>query len=346
MSIRIPRLPHEIQSDKNKCEGQIQVDKNKLNTYRPRIDDVIDDRRYQNTREFLRNRIEENSNKKLELKEELSEREKYDRDPIDYLCRLIPSEIETMDEWDLRTLKDEFEKLASRGYDEAIHLGSDCDEAYTVAKNKRISHYKDTLRKEKDVLKKASKKAKPSAFNSMADKWADLAKQYKYSADSPQEAKNCEREEQIFRDKYQRFNKRKRVLMRIGIFLHICVVATYLYVLFGTDIIRIPWTAISIDFNASAFNQIVTGFDIVKHCFPLAGLALALGVVSFIFLRGSGRVSGLRYIIITIIVQMITVFVWNGYGLDHLIEFVIVGGMIMILSAIPGAILSFFQKHK
>jgi hypothetical protein len=53
--------------------------------------------------------------------------------------------MEKMDEWDLRTLKEEFEKLVSRGYDEAIHLASDCGKAYTVAKNKRISRYMEWI---------------------------------------------------------------------------------------------------------------------------------------------------------------------------------------------------------
>jgi len=83
---------------------------------------------------------------------------------------------------------------------------------------------------------------------------------------------------------------------RIGVILHICTVAVYLYLLWGTNIIRNMWSS----------------GGIIQAHFPLAIFSLALCVISVFFLRKSDYYSGFWINFGMIFVQAITSCVWAG----------------------------------
>jgi len=115
----------------------------------------------------------------------------------------------------------------------------------------------------------------------------------------------------------------KKKINNIGLILQISLCAVYFFFLYGTDIIRTPWVADKFNF---------------MRCLPFIIFCLAIGIVSLIFLRKSGYVSGILLLMGMILVQSITICVWKG-NVGILLVFFLGRLIINILCAIPGAII-------
>jgi hypothetical protein len=118
---------------------------------------------------------------------------------------------------------------------------------------------------------------------------------------------------------------KKKPLRTIGVIFHLCLSAVYLFILWRTDIIRNLWYAASFIENL-----------------PLVGFPLAIGIVSIIFLRKSGYMSGWLTLVGMVFVQSITVCVWEG-NVGFLFIKLIIRFVVTLLSAIPGIILTFWE---
>ena len=112
---------------------------------------------------------------------------------------------------------------------------------------------------------------------------------------------------------------------RIGLFLNLLVAAVYLYILWGTDLIRALW----VDRAGNGFLYLV------QICLPLVGVTLVLGFISVIFLKKSSSVSGFLLSVAMVITQSIAICIWDGTVgfLAHILFIVI---MLNIISAFPG----------
>jgi uncharacterized protein YraI len=86
-----------------------------------------------------------------------------------------------------------------------------------------------------------------------------------------------------------------------GVLLQLFLAAAYLYILYGTDMVREPWIAKWDSFLAFA-----------KACLPLVIFSTTISVISGTLLRKSGYVSGCCILLIMVIVQTITICEWNG----------------------------------
>jgi len=115
---------------------------------------------------------------------------------------------------------------------------------------------------------------------------------------------------------------------RIGVILHLCLSAAYLFILWGTDIIRTLWIA-------GQFIRVL----------PLTVFSLAVGIVSATFLKKSDYISGFCILIGMIVVQSITASVWLG-NVGFLFFFLIGRILLNTLSVVPGGLLDLFSALK
>ena len=111
---------------------------------------------------------------------------------------------------------------------------------------------------------------------------------------------------------------------KLGIILHLCLCVAYLFILYGTDIVRSPWKG-----NEFTFMR----------CIPLIIFSLVIGMVSLIFLRKSDYISGTVILIVMILIQSITICAWKG-NVGILLIYLIGRIMINTLCTIPGAIIT------
>jgi serine/threonine protein kinase len=163
-------------------------------------------------------------------------------------------------------------------------------------------------------------------------------------ADANQYSKYKERiDEQERRDRKQREKDERIELSRenavktkwkIGMILQLCLYIAYLFLLWGTDIIRAPWEDYDFTF---------------LRCLPLILFSLTIGIVSLIFFR-EPRADDfdediyLMFLIFSLIamilIQSITICAWRedvGFLFVYLIGRIIIN----TLCVIPGAIISF-----
>jgi hypothetical protein len=124
--------------------------------------------------------------------------------------------------------------------------------------------------------------------------------------------------------------KKKKVKSNICAILHICLVVVYLYILWGTNIIRDSW----LDWR---FNET---FSFINVYAPLALFILIMGIICLIFYQGFMGYSSLIGIAI-ILAQSITICVWIGQNDDSLgwLAILLLALLINVVSAIPGTIL-------
>jgi hypothetical protein len=124
-----------------------------------------------------------------------------------------------------------------------------------------------------------------------------------------------------------------RVKCNLGVLLQLCLVAAYLYILYGTDMVREPWIAKWDGFLAFA-----------KACLPLVFFSTTISVISGTLLRKSGYVSGFCILIIMIIVQTITICDWNG-NVGFLLVYLLGRLAINTLCAILGGMNVFMEME-
>jgi len=136
------------------------------------------------------------------------------------------------------------------------------------------------------------------------------------------------REAEKRKEQWAKEHERRKPMHRIGFILLLCLSVTYLFILWGTDIVRAPWIA-------SEFIRVL----------PLAGFSLAVGAISIVFLKYSGSFSDVLILVGIILVQSITASVWLG-NVGFLFIFLIGRILINTLVVIPGAILVFFGHSK
>jgi len=115
-------------------------------------------------------------------------------------------------------------------------------------------------------------------------------------AHEKKEAEEAEIEKGSRKDLVEVNKKMLKKKWKIGVILHACTVAGYLYLLWGTNIIRNMWNSGSI----------------IQAHLPLAILSIVLCVISAFFLRKSDYLSGFFFNIGMIFVQAITSCVWAG----------------------------------
>ena len=112
-----------------------------------------------------------------------------------------------------------------------------------------------------------------------------------------------------------------------GVVLHICACITYLYMIWGTNVIYDTWVVA----ESPSFQAFI----------PLAGFTLVVGLISIIFLRNEqfDFSSGLFVIFWMIVIQSITVCLWTDKGIVDVVIFLVVVAILNAISAIPGFIL-------
>jgi len=115
--------------------------------------------------------------------------------------------------------------------------------------------------------------------------------------------------------------KKEKAKLTFGWFLQICLCAAYLFVLYGTDIVRSPWMA--------------DEFTFMRYI-PLIIFSLAFGMVYLIFKGYSDYTFTfeITILIIMILVQSITICVWRG-DVGILLVYLISRIAINTLCAIP-----------
>jgi len=143
-----------------------------------------------------------------------------------------------------------------------------------------------------------------------------------------QERKKQEQREKKERIKLAKENFEKTKLKK-GIILQACLSVVYLFLLWGTDIIRAPWEG---------------GFTFLR-CLPLIIFSLITGMICIIFFREADgdELAGILLIlllVVMILVQSITICVWRG-DVGILLVYLIGRIIINTLCAVPGAIFIF-----
>jgi len=122
----------------------------------------------------------------------------------------------------------------------------------------------------------------------------------------------------------ERKEERKRTKKLV---LHLCLSAAYLFILWGTDIIRAPWEHDAINF-----------LSYLIRCLPLIIFSSAIGMVSSIFSKKEEDDSGYLLPILMVLVQSITICVWRE-DVGILLIYLIARIVINTLSIVPGFVL-------
>jgi len=249
--------------------------------------------------------------------------------------KLILEKKEVATEEKYRELSKQFRKMGS--YENSAQLADECDkladECVRLKEREKKARY-DALVQEKNNASSEDKyKQLAKEFREMGnyENAAQLANEcYKQSSvlknqREEQERKEHERreeQERKEREQQEEQKRKKKKKWKIGVILHVCTVAGYLYLLLGTNIIRNMWNSGSI----------------VQAHLPLVIFSSVLCVIGVFFLRKSDYFSGFWFNIGMIFVQAITSCVWaGGVGfLAYRVLFYLVRNILTVI--IPGII--------
>ena len=204
------------------------------------------------------------------------------------------------------------------------------NDAMSTSRNEEARKAKKVAEEEALKAKETAERLHISAEQGDIDAQYELGLMYKEGKGVPKDSAKAKelinKAAEQGNPKAREYQKNKKKWM-YGVILHLCFVAAYLFILWGTGIIRSPWVA--------------AGFKFVQ-VIPLVGFSLALGIISAIFLRSSDYFSGFFILIGIILVQSITSSVWKGnigfLGLHFLFN-LIIACIINIISVIPSCFL-------
>ena len=179
-------------------------------------------------------------------------------------------------------------------------------------------------------------------YKELADKYKSLAEIFKNLTNYNEATSFCIQCESLCSQYYLIYNekeKKERVTSKIDIILNLCFSVVYLWILFGTDIIRTPWTS-----DSDSFVDFI-----IKGCSPMVIYALASVIIMkpLDIATSSDGSLGLVFFIITVLVQTITVSIWLSSGFFSFIFTFIFTIIVNILCLIPALILvGIFFKDK
>jgi len=222
---------------------------------------------------------------------------------------------------------------------EAIRIDPNCQRAYSL----RGCYYHDKKEFDKSIadLEKALELNSDDNISFTVLGWArKLKEEAEEKAEKERkEAKEKRIEvekkakEELRKTEIANYRKANKTKFNIGITLHICLTFTYIFALWGTDIIRVQ-------FFAEEAGWIIS-------CVPLFSFSLLIGLVSIAFLRKSDYHSGIFILILVVLLQSITTPVWAGkIGILalHFLLNVVVAIIINTISALAGCIMVYSSE--
>ena len=124
------------------------------------------------------------------------------------------------------------------------------------------------------------------------------------------------------REAAEKLAEEKATKRETEIFLRLCLCAVYLFILWGTGIIRTLWLADEFTF---------------VRCLPFIIFSLAIGMMSLILFKELDVIYDIFILIVMILVQSITICVWRR-DVGILLIYLIIRIVINTLCAIPGII--------
>ena len=129
----------------------------------------------------------------------------------------------------------------------------------------------------------------------------------------------------------------------IGLILQTGVLATFLYILIGTEIVRDSVQSI---ISQSFTKKIPDVADLVLIILPLFYYALTIGFIGVLFIKKKKRVN-YRFYLVAILIQTIVFAMWINNYRSEVLTLEVLACMILFLFMliIPGAILGIMKKR-
>jgi len=228
----------------------------------------------------------------------------------------------------------------NKDYDNAVaYLDkaiADAEEALRLDSDNMANYLIKDLRNEKPIVERM-RRERQEQYDSLVQKtnnasteneFQDLTQQLREMRgfkDTAELAKKCDNRYQELKNerecKEAEQERKKKRKWKKGILLQLFLCAAYLFILYGTEII-----------SEDGINFMV--------CLSFGIFSLAIGMVSLIFKKNSDSISGVMILIVMILVQSITICVWEG-NVGFLFIYLIGRTLVITLCAIPGAILAY-----
>ena len=251
---------------------------------------------------------------------------------------LLTRKSKAQSEDDFRILANEFRAMGD--YQDAATLAKECETRYQKLKNERIhAEYTNASTTMQRLTK--IKTRKPDSLRNLAKEWEKLACEFMTNADYKDAsalAKECTQKSEKVIEKAKRIERIPRVIGRI---LQAGVFASFLYILFWTEIVR---GSVRDIISITLANNIPDTVYLLPLILPLFFLAFTIGYVGSLFIKKKRR--NYLFYLSSIIIQAITFVLWVK---EYRGEFLPVNGIFLIVVSlatviIPGAIIGMMKR--
>jgi len=257
---------------------------------------------------------------------------------------LLSRKSKAQSEDDFRILANDFRAMGD--YQDAAALEKECETRYQKLKSERIhAEYTNALTTMKWLKK--MKTRKPDNLRKLEKEWEKLARKFMTNADYKDAsalAKECIKKSETACAKAKRIEILNEKIPRIvGLILQISVFVSFLYILFGTEIVRGSVQNIISILLSNNNPDIVYYLPLIL---PLFFYALAICFIGSVFIIIKKKRVNYLFYIAAILIQIIILATWIKEYVGEVLPFrgILLIVICMAIIIIPGSIVGMMKR--